>query len=73
MNLAVFLASPNNPTGGVVTHQQVDQLCQLQCVVVVDEAYAEFAAEGTSAASLLPKYPNLVVRVCIICTTTPAR
>ena len=56
-----------------MTHQQVDQLCQLQCVVVVDEAYAEFAADGTSAASLLPKYPNLVVRVCIICTTTPAR
>jgi histidinol-phosphate aminotransferase len=33
----VFLASPNNPTGGLVTEQELLPLLAEQCVVVLDE------------------------------------
>ena len=56
----VFAASPNNPTGGMLTHDEVRALCALDAVVVVDEAYAEFA-EGRSAAALVPAHANLIV------------
>lgn len=57
----VFLASPNNPTGGVVSNEEVKRLCGAdpRSVVVIDEAYAEFS--GVTAASLLDSLPNLVV------------
>jgi histidinol-phosphate aminotransferase len=42
----VFAASPNNPTGVMLTHAQVRALCANDAVVVVDEAYAEFALAG---------------------------
>jgi len=43
----VFLANPNNPTGTVVTAHEVDQFLKSvpeNVVVVLDEAYYEFAA-----------------------------
>jgi histidinol-phosphate aminotransferase len=55
----VFLASPNNPTGNLVDEASVRQLLGLDMVVVVDEAYYEFA--GSTVASLVLQYPNLVV------------
>ena len=55
----VFLASPNNPTGNGLTLDEVEALCGLDALVVVDEAYAEFA--GSSALPLLEKQANLVV------------
>jgi histidinol-phosphate aminotransferase len=59
----VFLASPNNPTGTAVPLGALDAICAASPgMVVVDEAYAEFARAGTpSALSLLPNYPRLVV------------
>ena len=57
----IFAASPNNPTGVMLTHADVRRLCALNAVVVVDEAYAEFAEAGRSAAALVAQYPNLVV------------
>jgi len=57
----VFAASPNNPTGGMLPHAEVRALCALEAVVVVDEAYAEFAAPEASAAALVAELPNLVV------------
>jgi len=55
----VFVASPNNPTGDLVTEAEVRRLLALDVVVVVDEAYYEFAS-GT-VASLIPANPNLMV------------
>jgi histidinol-phosphate aminotransferase len=55
----VFIASPNNPTGDPVATDQVLQLLQHDLVVVVDEAYYEFASG--SVASLIPANPNLIV------------
>jgi histidinol-phosphate aminotransferase len=59
----VFLTSPNNPTGTAAPLSLIEAICQeTKGLVVVDEAYAEFAREGTpSALTLLPRYPRLAV------------
>lgn len=59
----VFLCSPNNPTGNTIAPATVERLCrtlQGRSMVVVDEAYIEFARfEGL--ASRLAALPNLVL------------
>jgi histidinol-phosphate aminotransferase len=60
----VFLCSPNNPTGTALPLEVAEAAYEAspRAVVVVDEAYAEFARPGTpSALSLLPGRPRLVV------------
>jgi len=59
----VFLTSPNNPTGTAAPPSVIEAICgAAPGLVVVDEAYAEFAREGSpSALGLLPRYPHLVV------------
>ena len=50
----VFVCSPNNPTGGLVSLPTVQELCLARAdrsLIIVDEAYAEFS-EAPSAASL---------------------
>jgi histidinol-phosphate aminotransferase len=59
----VFLCSPNNPTGSTIPRKVVDALCRAldrHCVVVVDEAYIEFARDE-GCAGLLEAHPNLVL------------
>jgi histidinol-phosphate aminotransferase len=59
----VFITSPNNPTGTAVALAVTEEVYDAAPgLVVVDEAYAEFARAGTpSALSLLPGRPRLVV------------
>jgi histidinol-phosphate aminotransferase len=59
----VFLCSPNNPTGTALDPAVVTAVLDAAPgMVIVDEAYAEFAREGTpSALELLSAYPRLVV------------
>jgi histidinol-phosphate aminotransferase len=64
----VFVTSPNNPTGTAVALDTITALYDATSyeggagVVVVDEAYAEFARAGTpSALTLLEGRPRLVV------------
>ncbi|MFI9640087.1 histidinol-phosphate transaminase [Micromonospora sp. NPDC051925] len=59
----VFLCSPNNPTGTALDPTVVAAVLDAAPgMVVVDEAYAEFARPGTvSALALLPDHPRLVV------------
>jgi histidinol dehydrogenase len=59
----VFLTSPNNPTGTSLPLAVIEAVCgAAPGMVVVDEAYAEFARAGADTAlSLLPRYPRLVV------------
>ncbi|MEV0149628.1 MULTISPECIES: histidinol-phosphate transaminase [unclassified Nonomuraea] len=59
----VFLTSPNNPTGTALPLETIARVLEAAPgMVVVDEAYAEFAREGTpSALSLLPAHPRLIV------------
>lgn len=55
----VFAASPNNPTGNAATPEEVDALTALDALVVLDEAYVEFA--GGSYVELVPRKSNLIV------------
>lgn len=55
----VMLATPNNPTGNPIAQEHVRRLLETSAVVVVDEAYAEFA--GYSYASWANDYENIVV------------
>ena len=64
----VLLASPNNPTGTALPATTVVAVLDAArdvpggCVVVVDEAYAEFRRAGTpSALELLDAHPHLAV------------
>jgi histidinol-phosphate aminotransferase len=60
----VFLCSPNNPTGTALGLDVVEAVHDAapRALVVVDEAYAEFARPGTpSALTLLESRPRLVV------------
>lgn len=57
-----IVTSPNNPTGNVESLGRIEELCEA-CpgIVMVDEAYGEFAPEVPTAASLIDRHPNLVV------------
>ena len=59
----VFLTSPNNPTGSATPLAVIEAVCAAAPgMVVIDEAYAEFARDaGGTALALLPRYPRLVV------------
>jgi histidinol-phosphate aminotransferase len=60
----VFLCSPNNPTGTALVLDVVEAIYDAapRAIVVVDEAYAEFARVGTlSALNLLEGRGRLVV------------
>jgi histidinol-phosphate aminotransferase len=57
----LFLASPNNPDGGLVPPAQLDRLLALPLVIVLDEAYIEFAGEGVSLIQQVPDRRNLIV------------
>jgi histidinol-phosphate aminotransferase len=56
---AVFVCSPNNPTGNTQSVEAVRALAESSALVVVDEAYIEFG--GESAASLLGDHANVVI------------
>ncbi len=56
----MFLASPNNPTGTPLLRAELDALLATGILVVVDEAYVEFANTG-SYATLALQHENLVV------------
>lgn len=59
----VFLCSPNNPTGTPLSLETIRAVYDATPgIVVVDEAYAEFAPDGAeSAVSLLPGRERLLV------------
>ncbi|WP_027485648.1 histidinol-phosphate transaminase [Rhodanobacter sp. OR87] len=59
----VFVCTPNNPTGQPVPRTELERLVQAlagRALLVVDEAYVEFADEG-SVADLIDRYDNLAV------------
>lgn len=55
----LYLASPNNPTGNSLPREHLERLLEHRAVVVLDEAYAEFA--GESAVDLVDGRANLIV------------
>lgn len=60
----VYLCSPGNPTGNLVRKEDVQMVLEHPTwngVVVLDEAYIDFAPEGSSLAEWVAEWPNLVV------------
>jgi len=60
----IFVCSPNNPTGALVPLAAIVRLALAlrdRVLVVVDEAYLEFADDATSAAALIAKQDNIAV------------
>lgn len=57
---AVFIPSPNNPTGGLLPESLADRLLETGALLVVDEAYIEFS-NGASLAQRAAAEDGLVV------------
>lgn len=55
----LFLTSPNNPDGGVITARELQELLALPVLIVLDEAYVEF--HGESFAEWATLHDNLIV------------
>ncbi len=59
----IFICSPNNPTGNLIKRSDIFQvlsMAQDKCLVVLDEAYIEFAPEA-SFINELQNYPHLII------------
>ena len=57
----MFICSPNNPTGNSFPAEQIEEFLErFGGVVVLDEAYIDFSVRP-SLASLVMRYPNLIV------------
>jgi histidinol-phosphate aminotransferase len=56
----IFLCSPNNPTGQTIPLADLEKILKTRKLVVLDEAYVEFAPDK-SAIKLLSKFPNLII------------
>jgi histidinol-phosphate aminotransferase len=60
----VYLCSPGNPTGSLIKKEDVQRVLEHPTwngVVVLDEAYIDFAPEGSSLAEWVSEWPNLVI------------
>ena len=60
----VFLCSPGNPTGTLLSLKSIREILDFEPfkgIVMVDEAYIDFSEPGTSAVQLIQEYPNLCV------------
>lgn len=57
----IFICSPNNPTGNSITRQDIEIILNnFDGIVVIDEAYINYARQKSFAQQLMD-YPNLVV------------
>ncbi len=63
----VFFCNPNNPTGQVVSREQIEEMAircaQIGALLVVDECFMDFVQNklACTAKPLLEAYPNLVI------------
>lgn len=57
----IWLCSPNNPTGNSMNRDEIVKLLkEFEGIVVLDEAYIDFASKG-SFSEFMSQYPNLVI------------
>ena len=55
----IFVTSPNNPDGSLLTDEELKQLLALPAIIVLDEAYVEFSR--SSRIQWVKEYSNLMV------------
>lgn len=57
----VYICNPNNPTGGILSVQIIEELLNNHktTLFIIDEAYYEFS--GLTVVKLVPTYNNLIV------------
>ncbi len=62
-NGGVVFPNPNAPTARLMELSSVEEIIRSNkdSIVIVDEAYIDFAPEGSSALSLVDRYDNLLV------------
>ena len=56
----IFVCSPNNPTGNLIEVDTISALLKSNCIVVVDEAYADFSSQP-SWVKRINEFENLFV------------
>lgn len=62
----IFLANPNNPTGTIFYHDELEQFIKQvnsNTLIVIDEAYVEYVTDSgfPNSLELLNNYPNIVI------------
>ncbi|KHJ35655.1 putative histidinol-phosphate aminotransferase [Erysiphe necator] len=60
----IFICSPGNPTGSLIKKSDIQRILEHPTwngIVVIDEAYIDFAPENSSLAEWVAEWPNLVV------------
>ncbi|MCJ1355019.1 MAG: histidinol-phosphate transaminase [Icmadophila ericetorum] len=60
----VYICSPGNPTANLISKSAIQEVLEHPTwngIVVLDEAYIDFAPEGSSLAEWVTEWPNLVV------------
>ena len=58
----IFICSPNNPTGNVMKAADITYILdQFDRIVIIDEAYIDFAGEEASSLSLIEQYERLII------------
>jgi histidinol-phosphate aminotransferase len=60
----LFLCSPGNPTGTLIPLDVIRRILsnpKFKGIAVVDEAYIDFAPEGSSATTLVQEFANVAV------------
>lgn len=57
----IWICSPNNPTGNALNHDEIERVLQsFGGIVVVDEAYGDFAPQRPYRVDIA-KWPNIIV------------
>jgi histidinol-phosphate aminotransferase len=60
----IILCSPGNPTGTLIPLSDMKELLEypsFKGIVIIDEAYIDFAGPDASAATLVSQYANVCV------------